>query len=74
MSVNGTPVEDKMRKFKGEFAQFSFNKCLIYTHDGSSAKFSTNSQKMDNSVGCGVRTLPVYSVRGRLRKLPVIKM
>ncbi len=35
MSVNGTLVEDKMRRFKGECAQFSFNKCPIYTHDGA---------------------------------------
>ncbi len=43
-------VEDKMRGFKGECAHFSFNKCSIYTHDGASAKFSTNSQEKDNSV------------------------
>jgi hypothetical protein len=42
--VNGTLVEDKMRRFKGECEHFSFNKCVIYTHDGASAKFSTNSQ------------------------------
>jgi hypothetical protein len=24
----------------------------IYTHDGASAKFSTNSHKTDNSVAC----------------------
>ncbi len=51
MSVNGTQVEDKMRRFKGECAQFSFNRCPIYTHDGTSVKFSTNSQETDNSVG-----------------------
>ncbi len=38
-----------MRRFKGEGEHFSFNKCPIYTHDGASAKFSTNSQEMDNS-------------------------
>ncbi len=48
--VNGTLVKDKMRKFKDECAHFSFNKCLIYTHDGASAKFSTNSHETDNSV------------------------
>jgi hypothetical protein len=32
-------------------ADFSFNKCPIYTHDGASANFSTNSQDTDNSVG-----------------------
>ncbi len=48
--VNGTLVEDKMRRFKGECEHFRFNKCPIYTHDGASGKFSTNSQEMDNSV------------------------
>jgi hypothetical protein len=37
--------------FMGECAHFSFNKCPIYTHDGASAKFSTNSHATDNSVG-----------------------
>ncbi len=50
VSVNGALIEDKMRRFKGEFAHFSFDKCPIYTHDGASAKFSTNSQETDNSV------------------------
>jgi hypothetical protein len=50
VSVNGTLVEDKMRRLKGECAHFSFSKCHIYTHDGASAKFSTNSHEMDNSV------------------------
>ncbi len=50
MSVNGTQVEDKMRRFKGDCAQFSFNRCPIFTHDGASVKFSTNSQETDNSV------------------------
>ncbi len=49
-SVKGTQVEDKMRRFKGESAKFIFNRCPIYTHDGASAKFSTNSQETDNSV------------------------
>jgi hypothetical protein len=49
--VNGTHVEDKMRRFKGECEHFSFNECPIYTHDGASAKFSTNSHETDNSVG-----------------------
>ncbi len=42
VSVKWTLVEDKMRRFKGECAHFSFNKCPIYTHDGASAKFDTN--------------------------------
>jgi hypothetical protein len=39
VSVNGTIVEDKMRRCRGECAHFSFNKCPIYTHDGASGKF-----------------------------------
>ncbi len=50
MSVNGALIEDKMRRFKGKCAHFSFKKCPIYTHDGASAKFSTNSHEMDHSV------------------------
>ncbi len=51
MGVNGTLVEDKMHRFKGECQHFSFNKRSIYTHDGASAKFSINSNETDNSVG-----------------------
>jgi hypothetical protein len=51
VTVNRTLVEDKMHGFKGKWAHFSFNKCPIYTHDSASAKFSTNSQETDNSVG-----------------------
>ncbi len=40
--LNETLVEDKRLAFKGECVHFSFNKCPIYTHDGVSAKFSTN--------------------------------
>ena len=43
VGVNGTLFEDKMRRFQGECAHFSFKKCLIYTHDGARAKLSTNS-------------------------------
>jgi hypothetical protein len=50
VSLNGTQAEDKMRTFKCECAQFSFNRRSIYTHDGANAKFSTNSQETDNSV------------------------
>jgi hypothetical protein len=51
VSVNGILAEDKMHRFKGECAHFSFNNCPIYTHDSASAKFSTNSCETDNSVG-----------------------
>jgi hypothetical protein len=50
VSVYGTLVEDKICRFKGESAHFSFSKCHIYTHDGASANFSTNSHETDNSV------------------------
>jgi hypothetical protein len=50
VSVNGTLVEDKMRRFRGEFSHFSLNKCPIYTHDGASDKFSTNSHETDYSA------------------------
>ena len=60
MRVNGTLVEDKMRRFKGECEHFRFNKCPIYTLDGASAKFSTNSQEMDNSVGAGFYAATFY--------------
>ncbi len=49
--VNGTLVEGKKRRFKGECDQFSFKKkCPIYTHNGASAKFSTNSREPNYSV------------------------
>ncbi len=40
-----------MRRFKGECAHFSFNKCSNYTHDGASAEFSTNLHETDYSAG-----------------------
>ncbi len=57
MSVNGTLVEDKMRRFKDERAHFSFNKCPIYTHNGASAKFGTNSHETDNSAYSGLHVM-----------------
>ncbi len=52
MSVNETLVEAKMCKFTLDSTHFIFNKCPIYTHDGASAKFSTNSHETDYSVDC----------------------
>jgi hypothetical protein len=60
VSVNGTLVEEKMLRFKGEYAHFSFYKCPIYTHDGASAKFGPNSHETDISVRTG---LLIYSMR-----------
>jgi hypothetical protein len=53
MSVNGTCVEDKMGRFKGECAHFTFKMCPIYTHDGASGKFSTNLHETDYSEESG---------------------
>ncbi len=54
VSANGTPVEAKLCTFTLESTHFVFNLCPIYTHDSASAKFSTNSQETDYSVGLGV--------------------
>jgi hypothetical protein len=50
VSVNGTLVEAKMCTFTLESTHFIFSKCPNYTHDGASAKFSTNSHETDFSV------------------------
>jgi hypothetical protein len=50
VSVSGTLVEAKMRIFTLESTHFIFKKCPIYTHDGASAKFCTNSHETDYSV------------------------
>jgi hypothetical protein len=42
MSVNGTLVKAKLCTFTLECTLPLFNKCPIYTHDGASAKLSTN--------------------------------
>jgi hypothetical protein len=57
VSVNGTLVEDKMRRLKSECTHFSYHKCPIFTHDGASAKFSTNSHETDNSVGSHIKVI-----------------
>jgi hypothetical protein len=53
VSVNGTPVEDKICTFTLESTHFFFNLCPIYNHDGASVKFSTNSQETDYSARLG---------------------
>jgi hypothetical protein len=57
VSVYETLVEDKVCRFNGECAHFSFNQCPIYTHDGESAKFSTISHEADNSAGCCLKQI-----------------
>jgi hypothetical protein len=64
--MSGALVEDKMRRFKGECAHSSFKKCPIYTHDGASVKFSTNSHETDYSVDIkGPYDIPV--LEGKLK-------
>ncbi len=69
MNANGTFVEDKMRRFKGECTHFKLKKCTIYTHDGASAKFSTNPLAQTNTkrftvctyrLWCGVDALRIF--------------
>ncbi len=60
MSVNGTFVEAKLSTFTLESTDFIFNKCPIYTHDGASAKFSTNSQETDYNSCTVYLTLKDY--------------
>ncbi len=50
VSANGTLVEDKMCTFTLESMNFIFNKRPIYTHNGASAKFSTNPHETDCSA------------------------
>jgi hypothetical protein len=43
-----------MWKFTLESTHFIFNRCPIYTHDGASSKFRTNSQETDYSAGVSI--------------------
>ncbi len=54
MSANGTLFEAKMCTFTHEPTHFIFNKCPLYTHDGTSAKFSTNSHETDYNAGVSI--------------------
>ncbi len=53
--INGTLVEDKMRTVHSSVNVHnlaSVRPCgPVYTLDGASAKFNTNSHEMDNSIG-----------------------
>ncbi len=77
MSVYGTLVEDKMRRFKSECSYFSFTKCHIYTNDGASANFSTNSHETDNSVAdlyfSFCRPLGIYNIDVRHQGIKLTK-
>jgi hypothetical protein len=50
VSVNETRVEVKYAHSPSNLRILFFNKCPIYTHDGASAKLSTNLQETDYSV------------------------
>jgi hypothetical protein len=56
VSVNGTHVEDKIRRFKGECEHFSFSECPIYTHDGATVQVPnlalTHMGKDNSAVHC----------------------
>ncbi len=70
MSVNGTLVEAKMCTFTLESRHFIFKKCPIYTHDGASAKFSTNSQEKDYSAEVCFGSLKfIYCTQGCWKRL-----
>ncbi len=74
MSVNGTLVEAKMCTFTLESTHFIFNQCPIYTHDGASAKFSTNSHETVYSVlrsSTSCTTIDAYYETGDPARLPV---
>jgi len=51
VGLNGTLVEAKLNIGTLECAYFSFNKCPVYNHDGANAKFGTNWEETDYSVG-----------------------
>ncbi len=73
MCVNGTLVDDKMRRFKGGYAHFRFNKCLIYNREGANANCSTNSYETDYNVykAGGIDFLHVDSIPGLLKRLKI---
>jgi hypothetical protein len=54
VSVNGTLVEDKMCRFKGECAHLIFNKCPTFTQDGASAKFWNLALTHTKRIPCSV--------------------
>jgi hypothetical protein len=54
-----------MCPFTLESTHFVFNKCPVYTHDGASVKFSTNSHETDYSVPLGQEVLEIR--KGRVK-------
>ncbi len=62
MGVNETVVDAKMCKFTLESTHIIVTMRPIYTHDGASAKFSTNSHETDYSaVNAGVDITIIYN-------------
>jgi hypothetical protein len=68
VSVNETVVEAKMCTFTLESTHFIFNKCPIYTHDGASAKFSSNSCETDYSEGRGRKKYSESKLKKKIRE------
>jgi hypothetical protein len=64
--INGTLVEAKKFTFTLESTHFIFKKCHIDTHDGASAKFSTNSQEKDYRVVMEFITADAIAYDGQL--------
>ncbi len=62
VSVSGTIFEAKLCTFTLECTHVVFNKCPIYTHDGASAKFSTDSHEMDYSVSLLFRLFQLFHI------------
>jgi hypothetical protein len=62
VSVNEALVNAKMCTFTFDSTHFMFNKCPIYTHDGTSAKFSTSWDETDYSVGCSPAILWLFNL------------
>jgi hypothetical protein len=61
--LNGTLVEDKMRRFKCECAHFSFNKFPIYIHDAVQVPNLALTHTTENSVGGNCRNYSIVVAR-----------
>jgi hypothetical protein len=74
VSVNETLVEAKLSTFTLESTHFIFNKCPIYTHDGASAKFSTNSQETDYRVAWRAITTTILQLGWFIAPIDCLKI
>ncbi len=62
----GPLLKIKKLRFKGECALHSLASTSIYTHDGASVKFSTNSHETDNSV---IKTISLFLTLDNFKSL-----